>query len=96
MIDIHDLINRLRIRDEVTEDECADALEKLQSQYQSAVKGRRDFRALFRECRGALQIADEAINPSDRSSISMHEWNSRLKAATKIIRSALKTEVPTV
>lgn len=31
----------------------------------------------------ALENCDLAINPTDRSSISMHEWNKRLKSATE-------------
>ncbi len=40
--------------------------------------------------REALAVADEAINPKDRGGISMHVWGQRLKAATEIIRAALK------
>ena len=40
----------------------------------------------------ALKTADAAINPRDKSGISMHVWNERLKAATEIIRQALSPE----
>ena len=40
--------------------------------------------------REALKSADAAINPPDRKGISLHVWNERLKAATKIIRAALE------
>ena len=38
---------------------------------------------------GALRAADAAINPPDRSGISLDIWNKRLKEATTIIRAAL-------
>lgn len=40
--------------------------------------------------REALKAADTAINPPDRTGISLHVWNERLKAVTKIIRAALE------
>ena len=43
----------------------------------------------------ALKTADEAINPPDRSGISLDAWNSRLKTATAAIRAAIaKAEKP--
>lgn len=57
--------------------------------YETAVQGRQDFRRAYRRAREALQVADAAINPPDRSGISLHEWNERLKAATATIRAAL-------
>ena len=44
------------------------------------------------EARAALKAADAAINPPDRSGISLHVWNERLRDATKIIRQALSPE----
>jgi hypothetical protein len=37
----------------------------------------------------ALEMADWAINPRDRSSISLDTWNKRLKASTTTIHQAL-------
>ena len=37
----------------------------------------------------ALAVCIEAIAPSDRSGISMHQWNQRLKAAQKQACAAL-------
>lgn len=41
--------------------------------------------------RDALKVADEAINPPDLGGLSLDVWNTRLKAATVTIRSALAT-----
>ena len=66
--------------------------------YESAVKGRQDFRSAYRrerervkELERILRLCVEAINPPDRSGISMHEWNRRLKAATKQANKVLPT-----
>jgi uncharacterized Zn finger protein (UPF0148 family) len=59
------------------------------SVYESAVRGRQQFRESYRVAREALVAADAAINPPDRSGISLDEWNKRLKAATATIRRAL-------
>lgn len=37
----------------------------------------------------ALIAAEAAINPQDKSGISMHVWNERLKAATTIMNDAI-------
>ncbi len=42
----------------------------------------------------ALSVCIEAIAPSDRSGISMHEWNQRLKAAQKQACAALSQFEP--
>lgn len=39
----------------------------------------------------ALKTCLEAINPPDRSGISMHEWSGRLRVATAQGEAALKT-----
>ena len=64
------------------------------SVYESAVKGRRDMRSALRIARqeqakllNLLSRADEAINPKDRSGISLDKWQQRLKAITAEIRS---------
>lgn len=41
--------------------------------------------------REALSDADLAINPPDRSGISLDKWNERLKSATAKIRDVLAT-----
>ena len=38
----------------------------------------------------ALTSIDAAVNPPDRHGISMHVWNQRLKAASKIVRAAIE------
>ena len=70
-----------------------------ESVYLSAVKGRQNFRAAFRQSREhveklhrLLHDVDEAINPPDRSGISLAKWNERLKAITARIRDALRGE----
>ncbi len=64
--------------------------------YQSAVRGRQEFRTAYRRERQraakldmALRDCLEAINPPDRDGISLHEWNKRLNAATEIGNAAL-------
>ena len=42
----------------------------------------------------ALNDADEAINPPDKSGISMMVWGQRLRAATETIRSAIAAAEP--
>lgn len=58
--------------------------------YGSAVQGRRDFRRAYRQQRELASNLKEALadclaamNPTDRSGISLHEWQRRLKTATK-------------
>lgn len=53
------------------------------SQFTSARTGR-EIKML-----AALKAADAAINPSDRSGISLDKWNERLKATTVQIRAAI-------
>lgn len=64
------------------------------SVYESAVRGRAEFRSAYRIAREALIAADAAINPPDRSGISLDEWNKRLKAATAKIKEALNAPHP--
>jgi len=75
-------------------------VERLRAEIQEAARWRRigeaelrteieRLRARNAELVAALQIADAAINPPDRSSISLDKWNVRLKAATIVIRAAI-------
>jgi hypothetical protein len=64
------------------------------SVYESAVRGRQQFRDAYRKAREALIAANHAINPPDRSGISLDEWNKRLKAATVLINDALNDPSP--
>lgn len=43
----------------------------------------------IRQLRRALVAADKAMNPPDKGGISMHEWNKRLKEATRLVRAVL-------
>jgi hypothetical protein len=47
-------------------------------------------KATVERLRQALRAADSAINPADRSGISLDEWNKRLKSATLDIRDAVR------
>ena len=38
----------------------------------------------------ALRQAHEAINPTDREEISMHEWQGRLQLASKVILQSIR------
>jgi small-conductance mechanosensitive channel len=73
--------------------QAADALDDRDAAIVLLVSGRSDVikqqAALLAQAAAALEAADEAINPPDRSGISMDTWNKRLKASTTTIREAL-------
>jgi hypothetical protein len=41
------------------------------------------------ELLAACMAADAAMNPTDRSGISLHVWNQRLREATSVVRAAI-------
>lgn len=62
-----------------------DRIDKLTWQVRDTCTRAEKAEALLREC-------DEAINPSDRSGISLGVWNQRLKAVTAKVRDYFKAE----
>jgi hypothetical protein len=64
----------------------SETLDKLYLEWSQFTKARNNRELVMLT---ALRAADAAINPSDRSGISLETWNVRLKAATAKIRAAI-------
>lgn len=77
-----------------TFEELLAALERKDEQISKLTWQVRDTCARAEKAEALLRECDSAINPPDRSGISLDVWNERLKAVTATIRDLFKASEP--